>query len=296
MIDVSIIIVNYNTGKLIKNCIDSVLSQTDINCEIIVVDNASYDESVNLITQYQDKLTLIPNLQNVGFGRANNQAAKIARGEFLFLLNPDAIFEHTSALRQMLDYMRENPQIGLAGTQVIKTKKGGYSIPQTLYPAQKYTALNFSALPGNIAWVIGASMMVCHDVFAQVHGFDEDFFLYGEEADLCLRIRKAGFEIGYNPAVVVAHVGGASEQATPSAEIWRKKQNGLHLFMKKNYPPREIEKILAVHIRRAKRRLFFLALREKCGLLDENKKNTYIRYQVVLETSKNFLRALESVE
>lgn len=206
------------------------------------------------------------------------------------MLNPDAIFQETTALKRMLEYMKSNPAMGLSGTQVSKTQKGGYSIPQYLYPGQKYTSLNFSNLPGEIAWVIGASMMVRRDVFRQVNGFDEDFFLYGEEADLCLRIRKAGFAIGYNPIVMVNHIGGASEKKNDVAALWRKKQNGLHLFIKKNYPAEEAIKVVMHHVRRSRKKLFLLKLNKWFGLLNEKGQNKLVRYQVVLETSKNYLK------
>ncbi|MBI5448686.1 MAG: glycosyltransferase family 2 protein [Gammaproteobacteria bacterium] len=292
MLEVSVIIVNFNTGDLIKNCLESVFSQKDINLEVIVVDNASHDQSVEIMRGYQDKVTLIYNQENVGFGRANNQGVRVAKGRYLFLFNPDAVLEGKMALAQMVEYMQSNPRFGLVGTQVIKGKGGGYSIPQVLYPAQKYTSLSFSFLPGEIAWVIGASMMVRRDVFEQVKGFDEDFFLYGEEADLCFRIRKIGFSIGYYAEVAVRHLGGGSERSTSSSELWRKKQNGLHLFMRKNYPAYENEKILSLHIRRAKRKLFFLSFQKLCGLFTEEKQKSYERYQVVLETSEKMLHEL----
>ncbi len=290
--DVTVIIVNYNTAHLIQSCIDTVLEQQGVEKEIMVVDNASHDNSVAVISAYGDAVKLIANQENRGFGCANNQAALLARGKFLFLLNPDAVFQDTMALKQMLDFMQAEARVGLAGTQVAR-KKGGYSIPQQFYPGQRYTQVSYAKLPGNIAWVIGASMMIRRDVFEAVKGFDEDFFLYGEEADLCLRIRKQGYEIGYNPLVMVNHVGGGSEQQTAATDLWQKKQKGLYLFIKKNYPPAEAVKVIEVYLRRAKRKLFFLSIQKMIGIFDEKKKNNYERYQTIVSTSKQFLFEFE---
>lgn len=295
MIKVSVIIVNYNTGDLVMQCIESVLKQREVTFEIIVVDNASHDSSVTLLKEKErlGQIKLQLNENNVGFGRANNQAAQIAQGEYLFLLNPDAVCQGNVVLRDMLRFIEMHPSMGLAGTQVIRTRKGGYSIPQTTYPGQRHTTLTFNELPGKIAWVIGASMFVRADVFSKVKGFDEAYFLYGEEADLCLRIRKSGYEIGYNPVVAVAHIGGASESVSSVKEVWKRKQNGLQLFIKKHYPLIEAKKVMQVYKSRASRRLVVLKIKQWLGLFGEKHQAKKDRYQVVVEQANKFLCEME---
>lgn len=291
MIDVSVLIVNYNTADLVHACIESVLMQKGVSFEIIVVDNASSDRSVSLLKDLEGegKIQLIANQDNKGFGSANNQAAKLAQGKYFYLLNPDAVCLGQDVLKGMYDYMEANSKVGLSGTQVMKTRKGGYSVPQYDYPSQRYTNVSFSHLPGKIAWVIGASMFIRREVFALVNGFDESYFLYGEEADLCLRIRKANYEIAYHPLVAVSHVSGATEEKQGTREVWRRKQNGLQLFIKKHYPESEARKVMKQYYKRARRKLLILHLRRLLGLLNQEREAMLIRYQTVLEQSKAYL-------
>lgn len=289
---ISILIVTYNSANFINACLDSILLQQDVSLEIIVVDNASQDNTVSLIQSYGEKVKLFINKENKGFSTANNQAFLQARGKYLFLLNPDAIFQHAQDLKNMLIFMQENPQFGLVGTQVLKTSTENYSAPQYYYPGQRYTNIDFSDLPGKIAWVIGASMLIRSEVYAGVRGFDEDYFLYGDEADLCLRIRRQGYQIGYNPLVMVKHYGGGSEITTPPDQLWQKKQNGLHLFMKKNYPKTEASKVAQRNLKRAKWRLCFLKCGQWLGLMNTDRLIKYTRYSVVYRTSKAFLAEL----
>ena len=289
---ISILIVTYNSANFISACLDSILNQVGVSIEIIVVDNASQDNTVAEIKKYGDQIKLIENKDNKGFPTANNQAFLRTQGQYLFLLNPDASLQSSHDCTAMLKFMQDNPQFGLVGTQVLKTSTENYSVPQYYYPGQKYTTVDFSNLPGQIAWVIGASMFIRRDVYQQVNGFDEDYFLYGDEADLCLRIRRQGYQIGYNPLVMVKHYGGGSEITTPTEQLWQKKQNGLHLFMKKNYPKTESLKVVQYHLKRAKWRLFYLKCSRCLGLMNARRLIKYTRYLVVYRTSKAFLAEL----
>jgi N-acetylglucosaminyl-diphospho-decaprenol L-rhamnosyltransferase len=288
-VDISVIIVNYQTADLVSTCIDSVLNQTGIHFEIIVVDNASQDHSLTVLENYAQKITLIKNSSNVGFGRANNLAATRAEGRYIFLLNPDAVLKTRNDLKEMMRFMEEHPHIGLAGTEVLKGDKNKLSAPSTFYPGEKIFKKKFAHLPGNIAWVIGASMMIRREIYTALNGFDEDYFLYGEETDLCLRVRQHGAEIGYNPNVSVAHIGGASEQRSSTEQLWRRKQNGLHLFYQKTYAPHETLKLVKKNLLRAKLRLMMLTLKKCLNLWKKTDLVKYDRYKTVCITSKQFL-------
>src|SRR5579863_6660591 len=100
----SVIIVNYNTAELVKQCIDSLLKQTGIEFEIIVVDNASHDHSLTVLNEYGTKIRLLANTENAGFGKANNQGFRLGQGRYLFLLNPDALLQSPTDLRYLISF------------------------------------------------------------------------------------------------------------------------------------------------------------------------------------------------
>jgi GT2 family glycosyltransferase len=128
------------------------------------------------------------------------------------------------------------------------------------YPGERYLKTGLPQLPGKIAWVLGASMFVRRECFAAVKGFDEEFFLYSEETDLCLRLRKAGFRIGYVPEVLVTHVGGASERGRPAYDVWKRKIDGLYLFYEKHYSNSDKMRLINRDLRRARLQLFLASL------------------------------------
>src|SRR4029079_2283177 len=105
---------------------------------------------------------------------------------------------------------------------------GKCSPPSSSYPGQQTTVNNFDRLPGKVAWVIAASIIVRREIYAKMGGFDPDFFLYSEDTDFCLRLRKLGSEIGYFPEVEVGHIGGQSESDQDPFEVWMRRANGIH--------------------------------------------------------------------
>lgn len=280
---VSIIVVNYNTAHTIKACLDSALQQQNVPFEIIVIDNASQDESLAILKSYGQKIKLIANPENAGFGKANNIAFKQSKGDYIFLLNPDANLQNASDLANLVAFCEKNPNYGLVGPKVVKNQQ--ITAPQLFYPGEKYLLKPLQNLPGNIAWVIGACMLIPKAIYQKVNGFDEDFFLYGEEADLCLRIRKQGFEIGFCNNITVEHIGGASEKKTAIESLWKKKQAGLHLFYQKNYCHKDVINLLKRDIYQAKKHLVLLKL--KTLLLNSDKfSDKIVRYKTVLDTSQ----------
>lgn len=289
MLDISVIIVNYNTAALVKKCVESVLSQRDVSYEIIVVDNASHDQSMAILQSFGRRIQLISNVDNVGFGKANNQAFQYSSGRYLFLLNPDAMCLSDLDLSRALKYMEENPLIGLAGTSIMNSDGQLLSTIYHHYPRQKKTSADFSHLPGNIATVLGASMLVPRRVFEKVRGFDESFFLYAEETDLCLRIRQQGHAIGYCEQVAVQHVGGASEKGNPREEVIRKKKAGKLLFYRKHYSPADVIKLVKSDLKKAKWHLFLLALVKLFFGLNEKQKSKYKQHTVSYELARRFL-------
>ncbi len=291
--DISILIVTYNTANIIQACLDSVFKQLGVQYEIIVVDNASADNSVEVLSTFSDRITLIANTNNVGFGKANNQAFKQSTGRYVFMLNPDAVLQSTTALQELIAYMDAAPSIGLAGTRILKTNTTEESKPSYQYPGQKHCDWNFGGLPGEIAWVLGASMIARREVFELVHGFDEDYFLYGEEADLCLRIRQQGYAIGYCSHVAVEHIGGASEKSNSTEARWLKKQNGLHTFYRKHYPLEIAKHLVKRDLKRATFRRAVLGFRKNIFGLTGRSLDQYHRYNAVCKASRLFIDGIQ---
>jgi GT2 family glycosyltransferase len=186
-IDVSVIIVNYNTRQLTCDCIASVIEKTvQVNYEIIVVDNASSDDSVDFIKNKFPVVKLIANPINEGFGRANNTGAKNAGGKFLFLLNSDTLLVN-DAIDILHAFMQKD----------IKKETGACCA--NLYTAEK-----------NVGMIIGAHLFIRKEIFELLEGFDPHFFMYLEDTDLCLRIKKAGYKLTSVPQAKIIHYQGKS--------------------------------------------------------------------------------------
>lgn len=249
---IDIIIVTYFSEKEIQACLDSLLMQTIFEkCCVWVVDNASQDDTKNKVKPYvSDRITLLPLKENIGFGRAINYAAQKATGEFIYLINPDAVLKKPDDLVQLISFAEKNPQAGIIGTRVLEPG-GKETKPRYAYPEAKRMHSFLEKLPGEIAWLIGASLLLRTSVFHTIKGFDPDFFLYGEEVDLCLRVRKQGLELAFNGDVTVEHIGSASANQLPSYQKKLLKANGLYLFLRKHFPLNEVRDLARRHARRA---------------------------------------------
>lgn len=228
----SVIIVNYNVRYFLEHCLTSVVAASS-NCsvEIIVVDNNSSDDSVSLITKKFPQVILIANLENVGFARANNLGVKKATGEYILYLNPDTIVPE-DCFEQCLQYLAANPEVGALGCRLIDGK--GQFLPESkrgfpsaavafykisglsgLFPKSKrFNQYHIGYLPEhslNDVDVLAGCFMFCQrKVIDEVGGFDEDYFMYGEDIDLSYKIKKAGYRNIYFPKVTVIHYKGES--------------------------------------------------------------------------------------
>lgn len=262
MVDLSIIIVNFNTKDLVKNCIESIVRYTKkIKYEIIVVDNTSIDGSVDVVKKLSEKLPikLIKNKKNLGFGVANNQGIKKARGRFVLLLNSDTVLGD-DVLDETTLWLQEHPDVGVISC-ALKGKNGklqcagGYfptlfrvfswmfflddiplisSIIKSFHPIHS----NPSCYKGTLQeqerdWVAGTFFLARKKVFDQVGYFDRDYFMYTEDVDLCYRIRKAGWKVYYLPHWSIKHIGGASGKSWSHVIPEYK---GVKLFYRKHYP------------------------------------------------------------
>ena len=275
-------IVNYNTAAFLKRCLNSLSSQGDINLKVIVIDNASDDNSQELVRNEFPWVELVANKQNLGFARANNQALRSCKSKYVYFLNPDTEVQQ-GALVAMMRFMDSHPEVGLAGNRIINPDGSPQSSVETRYPGQKHAREELKGLEGGIAWVLGASMIARAGLIEDLGGFDERFALYGEEQDLCLRIRKAGWAIGHIPDAVVIHWGGQSERNNLPAEIWKKKFEAELVFYKKHYTKRTIRAINRANLAQALWRLVTLTLSLPFSTDRESSLKKLEKYRLVLK-------------
>jgi GT2 family glycosyltransferase len=233
MLDVSIIIVNWNGKDLLTRCIQAVQSTVkQVAYETIVIDNASSDGSQAMVRQAFPDVILIENAENAGFASANNQGMAIAQGRYLLLLNSDAFVEDNT-VDGMAAFMDAHPEAGMSGCKLLyedrRLQPSAYQFP-TL-KTELYIALQLNALfPRSrefgqfaMTWwdfndvreveaIMGAFMLVRREAYTEVGGMDTGFFMYSEEIDWCIRFQRAGWKTLYNPAVQAVHLWGGSSK------------------------------------------------------------------------------------
>jgi GT2 family glycosyltransferase len=232
-IPVSIIIVNYNSFGLLQKCIESIKFYCqEIDYEVIVVDNNSTEGSVENITNKFNDIILIKNEANEGFSKANNQAAKVARGKYLLLLNNDTVFVENSLLK-LLEYSESLPGDFIISCKLLNedgsVQDSTYYFPSivrligaTFFLDQVFTSAIFFSKhdkiiravsnPVEVDAVMGALMLIPNVTYELLEGLDERFFFYYEDVDLCYRLKKNGGKIVYIPQTSVYHLGGASAE------------------------------------------------------------------------------------
>lgn len=227
-VDVSIIIVSYNTRELLRDCLKSVWKRTDsLEYEVIVVDNASVDGSQEMVMEDFNQVRLVALPENIGFGRANNEGIKLAKGRNIFFLNPDTVLLN-NAVKILCDFLDGHEKVGVCG---------GNLYAENMTPAHSYMMylpslagefnemlfglwfrwrygknleFNHGRTPLEVGYVTGADMMVKKKVLDEVGCFDSVFFMYFEETELSWRIRRAGYKIMSVPTAKIVHLEGQS--------------------------------------------------------------------------------------
>jgi len=281
--DLSVIIVSYQTSDLISPCLTSILNQEGgIKVEIFVIDNASTDGSAALIAADFPAVRLTANRTNIGFAAANNQAIPHCRGRYIFFLNPDTVLAE-GCLTAAVAYMDAHPEVGLAGLRILNPDGSDQESVSYRYLSQRYTSGELNGLPGTIAAVLGAAMIAPRAAIDAVGGFDADFFLYGEDEDLCLRLRRRGYRIGHIPGARVIHYHGQSERRATPAEVWRRKIRAEYLFYRKHYRPETVAKISRMELIKAKWRLLTLLVLLPFAKNKYRVREKIARYEVLKE-------------
>ncbi len=254
----SVIIISWNTKALLYECLESLYADLENsglinNSEVFVVDNNSADGSSEMVANSFSRVKLIANQDNKGFGRANNQALKMAIGEFVLLLNPDAKVL-PGAIAELLSFAEQNHKAGIVAPQLLNTdgtiQRSCRAFPSIsgmfyelsglsrLFPKvsafRKYKMLDFDHKHlDQVDQPEGACLLIRKSVLDQVGIFDEKFFMLFEEVDLCLRIKKAGWQIWFNPSSKVIHHYGQSIKQV-KAKMIISSHNGMFYFWSKH--------------------------------------------------------------
>ena len=255
MVDLSIIIVNYNVRHLLRKCLHSIYHNTkEISLEITIVDNNSTDGSVDMVKSEFPEVKLIENCQNLGFAKATNQGLRENQGRYILLLNPDTVVL-PNALDGMVDFMDENPDAGAVGCKLLYPD-GSLQPSCRSFPTLRAAFFENSGLErlfprnkliGNyrmgywrhdcvreVDQPMGSALMLRRNAINQVGLMDEQFYMYYEEVDWCYRIKKRGWKIYFNPRAEVIHYAGEStSQALGNMLVER--YRSMHKFFRKHY-------------------------------------------------------------
>ncbi len=255
---ISVVIVNYNVKDYLAQALLSLKrALKDIRYEIIVVDNASVDDSVPYLRQHFPEVKIIENEENVGFARANNQALKQVRGDYIVLINPDTVVQEDTFTR-LLDFFEQTPDASAATCKIINpdgtfSVDCRHSIPtptiafwkvtglSKLFPKSKiFGRYNLTFLDPDQTYTVpaisGSFMMIKKEVLDQVGYFDEQFFMYCEDIDLCHRINRHGFKIYYVPTTQIIHYKGESTKKDKLDYVITFNRS-LYQFFQKYYAP-----------------------------------------------------------
>lgn len=258
--DLSVVILNWNVCALLRGCLRSLAPDPagprPLEIEIIVVDAGSTDGSAEMTVREFPSVRLLARPENLGYSRGNNLGLAAAAGRYLLVLNPDTQAA-PGALPALVDFAEAHPQAGLAGPRLLNadgsTQSSRRRFPtlglaffestwlQPLAPRRwldRYYARDLpDDRPAVVDWVTGACLLIRREVYTQIGGFDEGFFMYSEELDYCRRARAAGWQVAYTPAAQVYHYEGKSSEQAPSAERHIRFQRSKIRYFRKYHGP-----------------------------------------------------------
>ena len=237
-LDITVIIVSWNVAGLLRDCLDSLArTRGDLSLEVIVVDNASTDNTLEMLRTRFSSVGVIANKENCGFARANNQAIALARGRFVLLLNPDTLVSE-GALGTLFEFLEMHSAAGAVGPN-LRSPNGKPDFCSARRSSSLTAALLIDALRLRSAplvgpllhrWLVtpydyettqrveaisGAAMLVRRELLQSLGGFGEEFLHGGEDLDLCFRIRRAGWEIWYHAKPLIVHLGQECSKKAP---------------------------------------------------------------------------------
>jgi GT2 family glycosyltransferase len=236
--NLSIVIICWNDLKTIQGCLDSIYQNTHTTAfEVIVSDNGSTDRSVEFIREHYPQVRVIENGTNLRFAKANNVGIRVSQGKYVLILNPDTII-HDGALDKLVAFADEHPEAGAFGCKVLNpdgsyqesarpfpTLRGEWIAALFLRPLTYFSdwfiSDTYTGWKGDteraVDWLSGCSLFVRREVLQRISGFDDQFFYYYEDVDLCRRISQAGYTILFTPKMSITHLGGQSTKRFPIA-------------------------------------------------------------------------------
>jgi len=252
---ISVVIVSYDVREHLLDTLRALFASSDASIEALVVDNASRDGSADAVEAEFPQATVIRNTSNLGFGRASNAGLARARGEFVLLLNPDVLVE-ADCIKTLAAFLTDTPGAGAAGPKLSRpdgtldlAARRGFPTPRAafyrltmlsrLFPkSRRLNRYNLGYLPEDEIHEIDAGTAAClmlrRSAVKQVGPFDPDYFMYGEDIDLCFRLKQAGWKIFYVPSAAATHVKGASSRQATSAML-REFHRAMWIFHRKHY-------------------------------------------------------------
>lgn len=257
--DLSIVIVNWNTKDLLIDCIHSIIDETKgIEYEIIVVDNGSTDGSASMLKELFPSVVTIENSKNFGFAAANNQGISVSRGKYVLLLNSDTVVLE-NALVKMVELANQRPEAGVIGCRVLNQDR---TLQPTCFMNPSLLSLMFSSTyiyklfpykhffsAEKKCWLLrdkerevhvikGCIMLFRSEALRDVDGMDESYFMYCEETDICYRLAEQGWKIIFTPVAKIIHYGGASSKMM-KPEMTMQLRASILLFFRKHHHPLE---------------------------------------------------------
>lgn len=223
---VTAIVVNWNAGENLAQCIAALINQRGIDFDVVVVDNASSDNSLESLETYGDRVHVIQTGENLGFGSAVNRGVAISHGAIVVALNPDVVLQ-PDAVNAMVEFLNTHTQVGMVGPKLkdadgkvlascgeaprLKDEICRKFLLHLIFPLLKFRRRRPSR-PEAVAWVTGACFAVRRRVLDAVNGLDEAIFMYYEDVDLGLCINRAGWQVMYLPHAEGIHIGGESSK------------------------------------------------------------------------------------
>ena len=255
-IDLTLILISWNTSKELKSCLYSVRDAINDAVQVIVVDNASGDDTVEMIHSEFPWVHLIANKTNYGFGKGCNIGLRESLGRYIFFLNPDSAIEKES-LKSIVEFGDSHPEAGILGIKVMNpngtlqyscrhfpTVAAGLfrnSILGKFFPKNPYTRDYLMVdwnhnQPQEVDWVSGCALVIRKETIEELGGFDERFFMYCEDVDLAYRAKQKNWKVMYFPGAVSIHSRSKSSDKSPNHMIFEFHKS-MYRFFKKHYAP-----------------------------------------------------------
>lgn len=255
-VDVSIVIVTMNHLKKLKNLLVSIYQMTDVNFthEVVLVDNCSTDGTVEFVKENYPDVRLYVNSKIQGFAYNNNYGASLSNGEYVFICNPDVVLLDNS-LEKLLSYSKNNPQSAIVCPQLLNTDHTYQASVRKFHSFKilfwrfftkgndnasnktidDYLLKNFNKnLIQHVDWAMGAAMVIKKELYLKLNGFDEKFFLYVEDEDICLRAWQNGYKVTYYPEATMIHDHQRSSSKKLNKLTWFHFKSFVYFILKHN--------------------------------------------------------------